>query len=144
MQMTEREIVQSYREAKHPGTQISILADLNCCSREDIYNILVENGVGINRRVLNGGNNKAPMKDPKIDKADNEPKKETPKSKPLYIPECIKTMVLDELELLRLRVNDLKRELDKYESKAEDLEEFLNEIEAYETKGENILRKKEE
>ena len=62
MQMSVNEIVRSYREAKEPGKQITILAELNCCTREDIYNILKENGVDINRRALNGGNSKSPMK----------------------------------------------------------------------------------
>ena len=122
MQMTDHEIVQSFKEAKFPGKQITILAELNRCSKEDIFNVLVNNGVEINRRALNGGNHKAPK----------EP--EEHKSMPLYVPECVKTMVKDELELTKLRIGDVKRDLDKYEHKAEELEEFLKEVEAYESK----------
>lgn len=45
MQMTNEEIVRSYREAKHKGQQIGVLADLNVCSREVIIEILVEGGI---------------------------------------------------------------------------------------------------
>ena len=43
--MTNEEIVRSYKEAKHKGQQIGVLADLNVCSREVIIEILVEGGI---------------------------------------------------------------------------------------------------
>lgn len=43
MQMSESEIRRNYKEAKNKKQQISILADLNCCSKEDIENVL---GIG--------------------------------------------------------------------------------------------------
>lgn len=45
MEMTDFEIVSSYREAKKKKDQIEILSDLNCCSKERIIEILKENGV---------------------------------------------------------------------------------------------------
>ena len=45
MQMTNEEIVKSYKEAKHKGQQIGILADLNVCPKELIIDILVEGGI---------------------------------------------------------------------------------------------------
>ena len=38
------EIVQMYKEAADKNKQIKILADLNCCSKEEILNILAEAG----------------------------------------------------------------------------------------------------
>lgn len=45
MQMTNEEIVRSYKEAKHKGHQIGVLADLNVCPKEVIIEILVEGGI---------------------------------------------------------------------------------------------------
>lgn len=40
MQMSEGEIKRRYKEAKNQKQQIGILADLNCCSKEEIESIL--------------------------------------------------------------------------------------------------------
>lgn len=40
MQMSVGEIKRSYDQAKNKKHQIDVLADLNCCSREDIEKIL--------------------------------------------------------------------------------------------------------
>lgn len=45
MQMTNEEIVRSYKEAKHKEHQIGMLADLNVCPKEVIIEILVEGGI---------------------------------------------------------------------------------------------------
>lgn len=44
MQMTESEIVRSYKNAETPRKQIKILAELNCCDRSVIREILVKHG----------------------------------------------------------------------------------------------------
>lgn len=44
MQMTEAEIVRSYHHAKNRTKQISILAELNACSKAEIRDILEKNG----------------------------------------------------------------------------------------------------
>lgn len=44
MHMTADEIVRSYKEAKAPSKQITILAQLNCCSTDDIRNLLKDAG----------------------------------------------------------------------------------------------------
>lgn len=43
--MTENEIVRDFRTAKKKREQIGILADLNACSREQIREILLRNGI---------------------------------------------------------------------------------------------------
>lgn len=45
MQMTEKEIIRSYKQALNKRKQIGVLADLNACPREDIVNILSAAGV---------------------------------------------------------------------------------------------------
>lgn len=44
MHMTADEIVRSYKEAKAPSKQITILAQLNCCSADDIRKLLKDAG----------------------------------------------------------------------------------------------------
>lgn len=44
MVMSKDEIVVRYRQAKEPAKQIGILADLNCCTKEEIAEILREAG----------------------------------------------------------------------------------------------------
>ena len=43
--MTELEILTTFRQAKYPGKQVAILAELNSCSVEEIKDILLRNGV---------------------------------------------------------------------------------------------------
>ena len=47
MQMTEKEIIRSYKEAKRKQEQIKILADLNTCPKEDIRKILRDAGLDV-------------------------------------------------------------------------------------------------
>jgi mevalonate kinase len=51
MYMSEEEIRKSYKQAKKPKQQISILADLNCCTVEEIIAIVnpTENRVNQNK-----------------------------------------------------------------------------------------------
>lgn len=44
MQMTESEICASYRQAKNKNEQVRILADLNLCNKQEIVDILSQNG----------------------------------------------------------------------------------------------------
>ena len=45
MQMSEAEICKRFKEAKDHRKQVGILADLNCCSRDQIREILLKNGI---------------------------------------------------------------------------------------------------
>lgn len=47
MQMTEGEIVRSFKAAKHKANQINILADLNCTNKDKIKEILRNNGIAL-------------------------------------------------------------------------------------------------
>ncbi len=51
--MTEKEICLMYREAKNKDLQLSILAELNDVSRNEIIRILVKNGDKLSVRVIN-------------------------------------------------------------------------------------------
>lgn len=54
MVMTANEILRDYRAAKSPMKQIGILADVNCCEKRDIVNILLEIGEKVPRNFLPG------------------------------------------------------------------------------------------
>lgn len=81
MEMTNGEIVTSYKQAKHKAAQIGILAELNRCSNKKIVEILVDGGIkpsGLNR--VKG----------ELKKTESEPTpdpKPTPKQEPVKEPE---------------------------------------------------------
>ena len=63
MQMSVGEIKRSYDEAKNKKTQISILAELNCCTKEEIAKIIdAEN----KRREKPAETNKIPHEELKL------------------------------------------------------------------------------
>ncbi len=43
--MTNAEILKSYNEAKNKTSQVGVLAELNCCSKKRIVDILVKEGI---------------------------------------------------------------------------------------------------
>lgn len=45
MEMSPEEIVRDYRTAKNKGKQVTILAELNGCTREDIIAVLSAGGI---------------------------------------------------------------------------------------------------
>lgn len=53
MTMTPEEIAREYRTAGDKKKQIGILADLNCCTKREIAQILVEQGEEVDGRMLN-------------------------------------------------------------------------------------------
>jgi hypothetical protein len=60
--MTNEEIARDYRQAKDGLKQAKILADLNQCSKEKIVEILQEQGVKVDGRLLQKGKPKAPAR----------------------------------------------------------------------------------
>ena len=77
MEMTPDEIVVNYRQAKHKGQQLRILADMNCCTVDDIVRILCEKG-GYQLERMSRSRGKAkelaaePVEHKKAKKAKNE------------------------------------------------------------------------
>ena len=66
MQMTDGEVVMNVMQAKDQKAQITICADLNCCSEEHIKDILKAQGVdlrslkGVNKHIDHGTKHKKP------------------------------------------------------------------------------------
>lgn len=82
MQMSNREIVNSYKEAKDRTQQVKILADLNCCPVEQIIGILTSNG--IDHRCFSGLRRK--MNKEAVSAAEKVVEKKIPYKKPEIIP----------------------------------------------------------
>ena len=77
MQMTDGEVVMNIMQAKDQRSQITICADLNCCSEEKIKDILKANDIDL--RTLRGAAHKRVA----------ETKKHKPHKKPYKKPEII-------------------------------------------------------
>ena len=50
--MTDGEIVAEYKQAKSPMKQIAILADLNCCTKKEIVQVLLDAGCSVPGQYL--------------------------------------------------------------------------------------------
>lgn len=137
MESSEKEIVRTYMMAKEKGKQIKILAELNCCSKEKIIEILKNNGVDVNGRVFNGGNHKKPKEEVPVNEtlkacheiiqAGQEAQAEAIKILPkvLHTPESVKNLI--ESEISRYRADIIRKE----EAIAE-FRKYLKDIEEYE------------
>lgn len=77
MQMTDGEVVMNIMQAKDQRSQITICADLNCCSEEKIKDILKANDIDL--RTLRGAAHKRVA----------ETKKHKPRKVPYKKPEII-------------------------------------------------------
>lgn len=114
MQMSNEEIVRSYRDAKNKAKQLGILAELNACDTQKIKDILIGSGMDY-RRLPRGERekntvqtaevkpikeNKAVVKEkPANTKCGNaEPvKKEEPENPKIYVPEIVKQAVTEKM-----------------------------------------------
>lgn len=88
MDMTPDEIVVRYRQAKHKGEQLNILADLNACSVDDIVNVLVEHG-GYQLERMSRSRGKAKLLREAAPKEPVPPAVKKPYKKPEIIPESV-------------------------------------------------------
>ena len=88
MDMKPDEIVVRYRQAKHKGEQLNILADLNACSVDDIVNVLVEHG-GYQLERMSRSRGKAKLLREAAPKEPVPPAVKKPYKKPEIIPEPV-------------------------------------------------------
>lgn len=98
MEMTASEIISSYKSAKYPAKQISVLAELNGTSPKKIKEVLGED--------LNPNAKRGPGRPPAGDR------KKTP------VPDSVKTLVIERLETLDQMIQELEKEY-------KELSEFL-------------------
>lgn len=107
MEMSEEEIVKSYKEAAYKGSQIGILADLNGCNPSEIHAILEKHGIDItkpeNKKTKRGRKPGQP----------NRPKKKEQKT----LTELDKKL----LALLEEGIVTIDKELQKYQKITDEL-----------------------
>lgn len=137
MQMTEQEICKEYREAKDPTHQLTILAQLNCCGKEDIVEILMRNNEPLRKRQYKKKDKPAEPKAEETKKAANrENLKNIPvedldlgvKADPVdpEISESVILAVKDRIVWVKLRISELEAELATYRDQYKELNEFVN------------------
>ncbi len=129
MDMTPDEIVMCYRQAKHKGEQIKILADRNVCSIEDILKVLVEHGgyelARISRAIGSArkASTKKPYKKPEIIP---EPVPEAPQEEETteyVIPaKSVPEMLVDSaLNVIRAELSEINRQQYQLDMRKADL-----------------------
>lgn len=99
--MSEQEIVNEYKAAKRPQSQIAILADQNSCDKKTIVNILELNGCELpgnfrRKKKETPEQNAAEASD--FAKVQPEPAKEEPKEEPLPIAVHVRLAALRAIE----------------------------------------------
>lgn len=102
MTMTNEEIARDYRQAKDGLKQAKILADLNQCSKEKIVEILQEQDVKVDGRLLQKGKPKAPAR-PKAP----TPKPAAPASDPVNHPQHYTRGGVECIDAIAAAVQDL-------------------------------------
>lgn len=135
MQMSNEEIVRSYREAKNKAKQLEILAELNACDTQKIKDILIGSGMD-HRRLPRGEREKTavqteearPEKEKRAavkKKPENTQcgsvkpvKKEDPEPPKIYIPEIVKQAVTE-------KMIQVQESMDQNVADLSELHEFL-------------------
>jgi len=102
MTMTNEEIARDYRQAKDGLKQAKILAELNQCSKEKIVEILQEQGVKVDGRLLQKGKPKAPAR-PKAP----TPKPAAPDPDPVNHPQHYTRGGIECIDAIAAAVQDL-------------------------------------
>lgn len=107
MQMTEQEIVKSYKNAKDKRSQVGVLAELNACSNDYIRQILHQNGI------------EAPKPGRKTEQ------KEPEKVETLEVPKEVIELVQKRAKELRQEIEGLKLQIGKTDIELQILESWL-------------------
>lgn len=119
MQMNNAEIVKMYREAKDKKAQITILAELNVCDKEDIIKILKAGGVSQaemprnRKKTESDGKSKA-----EADVYQKQPEKEPVAAVTEELPEVVKEVICRQME-------QEQEAIDYHSGRLKELNEFL-------------------
>lgn len=139
MQMSNEEIVRSYREAKDKAKQLEILSELNACDRQKIKDILAEGGIDHRQLPRSRKEKAADARPEKAEKTKARPAKEKQaavQEKPvntqcggadpterledpkIYIPEIVKQAVTE-------KMIQVQESMDQNAANLSDLNAFL-------------------
>ncbi len=119
MEMAAHEIVRSYKEAKDKKKQVSILAQLNLCTPEDIKKILVEGGINW-RELPRGKRIQSPPQPP------NETKEPTaPSAHSAMIREALKAYKAQTENAMREEVRNHEETMSKFKNDIAEIDRLL-------------------
>ena len=119
MEMAAHEIVRSYKEAKDKKKQVSILAQLNLCTPEDIKKILVEGGINW-RELPRGKRIQSPPQPP------NETKEPTaPSAHSAIIREALKAYKAQTENAMREEVRNHEETMSKFKNDISEIDRLL-------------------
>lgn len=108
MQMSEAEICKRFKEAKDHRKQVGILADLNCCSRDQIREILLKNGIAPPRY----GNRYTKIKE-----------EDLPKNIP--VPKSVFNIIKDKIDNIDMEIQNLEVRIEYLREVKKELNDFL-------------------
>lgn len=113
MQMTDGEVVMNIMQAKDQRGQITICADLNCCSEEKIKDILKAQGVdlrslkGVKRHIDHGTKHKPHKKPANV--------KKSPANADITVAQACATLIARVAELAKQK-KAIEKELEEIEA----------------------------
>ena len=127
MEMTNGEIVASYRQAKHKSQQIGILSELNRCSNKHIIEILLDGGIPLKsfnrfKDVVPADTSSA--EEPEIEECEPEEEFEEPD-----LPEETDKGIYELFVPLYNKVADLRKERERIDNELGALNMYLNRLE---------------
>ena len=125
MYMTPGEICKEYSMAKSKSMQVAILADQNCCTKEEILDILAENGMELPKPLT-----KKPQTKTKEQKVENTtPKEEKPQNehqaKPQSMPEAVEGALIARLETIEAEIVAKQKEIAAKEKEYKEIASFM-------------------
>lgn len=125
MYMTPGEICKEYSMAKSKSMQVAILADQNCCTKEEILDILAENGMELPKPLTK----KATAK-PKEEKAEEITQKEEKaqdeaQAKPQSMPEAVAGALIARLEVIEAEIVAKQAEIAAKEREYKEIAAFM-------------------
>lgn len=133
MEMTNGEIVASYRQAKHKSQQIGILAELNRCSNKHIIEILLDGGISL--KSFNRFKDLVPADDEEPDIVECESEEELEESEDQEEPEEqsppeeTNKGIYELFAPIHDKVKDLRQKREKIDNELAELNMYLNRIE---------------
>lgn len=148
MEMSNEEIVRRYRQAKNKRQQVNILAQLNSCEKDEIIEVLKQEGITDKQLPRSERSDKGKKKsaEPAAEireteitapsESDTEPeanKPEEQKNEPHNNPADVNTLIIEndelrkQLALIRLENSKLESSLKKFETKNTVLQKQIDE-----------------
>lgn len=113
MQMSEQEICKTYRESKNPNQQLTILAQLNACSTEDILSILEKNNEPLRKRPYQRSQKPEKVSPKKTGKKEEE------------IPDTVRRAILYRMDCIEAKKEEHYAALKDLEEEFKQLNQFL-------------------